>query len=364
MNALTFALTHEELVPLGTFWSGEWHAESEKLYARTTGRDRLEWLRTSTYSASQVLVNQSLYALATAILQDATLAASEFWVDPALQAIVVPNAWFGTLSHREALRQIAEASLGQVYADRNGVIRVEGVGWLLGQESFVGPLMTSAQSLTLTADQYFRKDTPVKWGELANRIEVETQPLRAAAVQEVFRSNEPVVIAAGQTLTLTAFYNEPPVIEAAASLSGAPTGAGITATTFYAWGADVRVHSPAAGTFTLLVNGRPLQVLNRERAVAEDAASIRDHGLLRYRYPANHLVQSLAQAQAIADRLLRLYRHPRRDLVMDWRGNPALTLGDMVTTRDHGDWLRYWITRQELEFDGALRARLEGRLAR
>lgn len=354
-----------EWVPLGTFWSGEWHAQREKLYASTTGRDRLEFLRKSTYAASQVFVNHSLHALATTILAHAGLTAAERWIDPALQNIIVPNAWFGTVSHREALRQIAEAALGQVYADRNGVIRVEGVGHLLGQESFVGPLMASAQSLTISADNYFRKDTPVKWGELANRIEVETQPLRAVATaQEVFRSNEPVAIAAGQVLTLTARYNEPPVIDAAASLSGAPAGATITATSFFAWGADVTIHSTTAGTFTLVINGRPLQILNRERAIAEDTVSIRDHGLLRYEFPANHLVQTTARAQAIANTLLRLFRHPRRDLAMDWRGNPALTLGSMVITRDHQDWLRYWCIQNEINYDGSLRARLEGRLSR
>ena len=286
----------------------------------------------------------------------AGLAAAEFWIDPALQSITVPNAWFGTISHREALRQIAEASLGQVYVDRNGVIRVEGPDFLLG----------ALDNLTITSDNYFRKDTPVKWGELANRIEVETQPLQpVATAQEVFRSNAPVNIAAGQTLTLTVHYNEPPVIEAAASLSGAPAGATITATTFYAWGADVTVSSPTnAGTFTLIINGRPLRTMNRERVVAEDAASIRDHGLLRYKYPDTHLVQSRTQGQFIADTLLRLYRNPRRDLIMEWRGNPALLLGDRVNTRDSGQWLDYWTVKQELTYDGALRANLEGRAVR
>lgn len=341
-----------EYVPLGIFWSGEWHAESEKVYVKTTGRDRLERLSKSTYSVSQIVFNQSLHALATAILTDAGLTSAEFWVDPALQNIVVPSVWFGTLSHREALRQIAEASLGQVYADRNGVVRVEGVGYLLGQQE---------QGTTITSDQYFRKDTPIKWNELANRIEVETQPLRAAATQEVFRSNEPVTIAAGQTLTLTVFYNTPPVIDAVANLVNAPVGASITATTFFAWGANISIHSPTAGTFVLVINGRPLQVLNKERAVAEDAESIRDNGLLRFHFPENHLVQTLARAQEIANTLLQLHRHPRRDLTMEWRGNPAMTLGDVVLTQDHQDLLQYWVTRQEINFDGALRMNIEGR---
>lgn len=365
LEDLTATVDDIEYVPLGTFWSGEWHARTEDMHASTTGRDRLELLRKSTYAASQVAANQSLHALAVAVLTDAGLSPGEYWVDPALQAVVVPHAWFGTVSHREALRQLAEASLGQVYVDRHGIVRVEGPAWLLGQETFVSPALTVTDSLTIPAGQYFRKDTPVKWGEVANRIEVETQPLRPVAAQEeVWRSNAPHSIAAGQTVTVTAYYTAPPVIEGIASLEGAPTGASIAAASYFAWGATVSVHSPLAGSFTLVLRGRPLRVLNRERAVAEDAASVRDHGLLRYRFAENHLVQGLAQAQFIADTLLRLYRHPRRDLSLDWRGNPALLLGDTVITQDHGTWLRYWAIRQELDYDGGLRARLEGRLAR
>ncbi|MBT9176565.1 MAG: hypothetical protein DDT20_00885 [Firmicutes bacterium] len=353
-----------EWMPLGMFWSGEWSAAEEKVYAQTTGRDRLEMLAKSTYSTSRVHANISLRTLATTILIDAGLGAADYWVDPALDSIIVPHAWFGAISHRAALRQIAEAALGQVYADRFGVIRVEGADHLLGQETYVAPFMTSAQSTTITADSYFQKNTPIKWGELANVIEVETSPLRAAALQEVFRNNEPVSIAAGQTIRQTVFYNHTPVIEAAASLVGAPVGASITAATFYAWGADVSVHSPIAGAFTLVINGRPLQVQGRERVVVEDEVSIQDNGRLRYRFPDNHLVQSRIQAQTIANILLRLYRHPRRDLTMDWRGNPVVALGSMVITPDHAQWLRYWVIRQTLDFDGGLRANLEGRLVR
>ncbi|MBT9168276.1 MAG: hypothetical protein DDT19_01621 [Syntrophomonadaceae bacterium] len=353
-----------EWVPLGMFWSGEWQAAREKIYAQTTGRDRLEMLAKSTYSTSRVFTNVSLRTLATTILIDAGLGAADYWVDPALDSIIVPHAWFGAISHRAALRQIAEASLGQVYCDRNGVIRVEGADHLLGQETYVAPFMTSAQSTTITADSYFQKNTPVRWGELANVIEVETSPLRAAALQEVFRSNEPIPIAAGQTMRQTVFYNHTPVIEAAASLVGAPVGTSITAATFHAWGADVSVHSPIAGAFTLVINGRPLQVQGRERVVVEDEVSIQDNGRLRYRFPDNHLVQSRIQAQTIANILLRLYRHPRRDLTMDWRGNPVVALGSMVITPDHAQWLRYWVIRQTLDFDGGLRANLEGRLVR
>ena len=41
----------KEWVPLGVFWCGDWEAPEDELYAQTRGRDRLELLRKSTYSA-------------------------------------------------------------------------------------------------------------------------------------------------------------------------------------------------------------------------------------------------------------------------------------------------------------------------
>lgn len=337
-------------IPLGTFWSGDWDAPEGELYASTTGRDRLELLRQTTYSNSTVQTNKTLYELAIAVLADAGLTATEYWVDTELQDYAVPYSYFTSQSHREALRKIAEACLGQVYCDREGIIRIEGPSYLQAANEPV---------LTITQDDYFAKSNPVKWSEIANYIEVETQPLRPDTEQEMYRSNDPVPIGAGQTKTITAYYNESPCVDAAASIEGTGT---VTEATYYAWGATVKVTSAAAGEFTLVINAKPLKVLNKEKAIAQDAQSIVDNGKIRYEFPSNPLVQTLAVAQAIADGLLQ-FANPRRDVSLDWRGNPAVLLGDKVAIVDRQETANYFVTRQELEFDGTLRAKLEGRKA-
>jgi hypothetical protein len=345
----------QEWVPLGVFWSLDWNSPEDSVYAQTTGRDRLELLLKSTYSTSQVQQNKTLYDLAVAALGDAGLKPEEYWVDPELQNYVVPYAYFEPQSHREALRKIAEACLGQVYCDRNGIVRVEKPLYLVSE--------TEAE-LEITAADYFRKDNPVKWSEIANYIEVETQPLRPVDTpQEAYRSNEPVSIQAGQTVTITAYYNETPCIDAVASLEGAPAGCMIQEAAYYAWGADVKVYSPNTGTFTLVINAKPLKVLNKERAVAKDDASIIDNGLIKYTFPANPLVQTRGVAQDIANKLLAYYKDPRRDVEVEWRGNPALLLGDRVKVTDRNEQNDYYVVRQALEYSGALRARLSGRRA-
>jgi hypothetical protein len=110
---------------------------------------------------------------------------------------------------------------------------------------------------------------------------------------------------------------------------------------------------------TLVIQGKPLTVQNKERAIARDDASILENGVLRFEFPANPLVQKLDQAQAIADTLLASVKDPRRDIEVDWRGNPALLLGDRVTVKGKD----YHVIRQEIDWQGYLSARLTGRRA-
>jgi hypothetical protein len=367
-----------EYVPLGTFWSGDWHVPEDGVYAETMGRDRLELLRKSTYSTSQVQMNKTLYELAESILQDAGLTEEEYYIDIELRQFPVPYAWFDSQSHREALRKVAEACLGQVYCDRHGVLRIEGPSYTSNKiqqlkgvyflESAFPAESEHIEAYGIGPDDYFRKDNPVKWSEIANYIEVETQPLRPDVSQEVYRSNEPVSITAGQEQTIIAYYNHTPCIEATATLENAVSGAEITKATYYAWGADITVYSANTGTFELIINAKPLKVLNKEKAIAQDEESITDNGKLRYVFPANPLVQTREVAQKIADILLAYFKNPRRDVSIEWRGNPALLLGDVIVVPDYQNEKEdtrgyYYITKQELEFDGALRATLEGRRA-
>lgn len=342
--------SEDEWVPLGTFWSLDWDSPDDALEAIVTARDRLELLRKSTYQSSAVQQNASLYTLAEQVLLDAGLKAGEYWIDPALQAIVIPWAWLQPTSHREALRTIAEAGLAVVYADRDGGIRVESMS-----------SVPAASDVEITADDYFPPlSAPSRQDQVANEVVVTTQPLRPAdAPQEVYRSMTPINVPAGQTVVVTVQYMQTPVINAAASLVSSPAGVSITEVTYYAWGAEVSIRntSSAPADVTLIVTGKPLSVQGGEQVIARDQTSIIENGVLRYEYPANPLVQTLAQAQAIASALLASAKDPRRDIEVEWRGNPALELGDRVTVVGQD----VHVIRQEITWAGAMTARLTGR---
>jgi hypothetical protein len=340
----------DEWVPLGTFWSLDWDSPDDTLEATVTARDRMELLRKGTYQTSQVQTNKSLYELAEIVLQDAGLSSSEYIIDTDLQNIIIPYAWFNPMSHREALRCIAEAGLAAAFQNRDGKIQIE--SWLITGDEPV---------LEITEDDYFPPlRAPSRQDQVANEIIVDTQPLRPATTpEEVYRSNEPITIPGNTTKTITAFYNQPPVIEAMASLDSPPAGVSITDATYYGWGASIKIQNTNATDkqVTLVIQGKPLNVQNKERAIARDETSITENGALRFEFPANPLVQTLDQAQAIADALLASVKDPRRDIEVDWRGNPALLLGDRVTVKGKD----YHVIRQEISWAGYMQAKLTGR---
>jgi hypothetical protein len=340
-----------EYVPLGTFWSLDWDSPDDTLEATVTARDRMELLRKSTFQTSQVLQNKSLYELAEIVLQDAGLMPDEYIIDTALQNIVVPYSGFNPVSHREALRCIAEAGLAAAFQNRDGKIQIE--SFLIEDDEPV---------LEITEDDYFPPlRAPSRQDQVANEIIVDTQPLRPAAVaEEVYRSNEPISLAGEEVRTITIYYNQPPAIEAVISTEGG-LNTEIMKVEKYAWGANIKLANFGGQTeeITIAVTGKPLTVQGKERAIARDEASITENGSLRYEFPANPLVQTLSQAQAIADALLASVKDPRRDIEMDWRGNPALELGDRVKVKGKD----YHVIRQEIDWAGALSARLTGRKA-
>ena len=280
----------------------------------------------------------SLYSLAEAVLRDAGLREDEYAIDEGLNDIIIPWAWMGPTTHRDALKIIAGASAAVVYCDRDGKIRVTkpaldefapGEAYYIQGASFPAEFVEGgAERHGIGPDDYFSPlRTPSRQDEVANEIVVTTQPLKPADIaQEVYRSSMPITIPAGEIVTVTARYNQPPVIGAMASLDMPPAGVSIVDVAYYAWGARVSMENTGdeIAEATLVVTGRPLTVQSAEHIIMRDDDGIADLGVLRYEYPANPLVQTLTQAQAIATGLLSSAKYARRDIEMEWRGNSAL----------------------------------------
>lgn len=219
----------------------------------------------------------------------------------------------------------------------------------------------------IDSDEIFSKNQPSRGQVVANYIEVWVNPLKPVdLIEEVYRSKDPIAVPAGTTKTITAHFNEEPVTEPVATLEEAGANLSIADTKYYAWGADVKIQNAGSGAQTcrIKVNGKPLKVQGREKIVKKDEVSIQENGLKKYTFD-NPFVQDRATAELIAEKLLS-FANAKRDIKIDWRGDPALELADVTMIPEYqrrGLDQRgvFYITKQELEFDGGLKAKLEGR---
>lgn len=334
---------------LGVFWTLDWSAPRYTTEASFSARDRLELMRRSDFKGTEVLINVSLYDLAELVLRDYGLTSSEFIIDTNLQSTILPYAWFTRTTHRAALADIAIASLGRVYCNREGKVVVEAYE----------PMEYRVYEFT-DDTSIIKVDHPLRWSQIVNYVEVTSSPLEMKPEESIFTGGQdPIVLPPNSSVVEVLVFNTSPATQILAPTFTADPSVSITNVDYYSWGLEVTFQNASAASqsvSSLVVRGRPLEVTGSRVLIAKDDVNIRDNGKqpndMKHRF-----IQSAVAAQQIADSLLATYKDPRFDAEVKSRGNPALRLGDRVTLPDYGETTQdYQIYRQKITWDGGLEA--------
>ena len=221
----------------------------------------------------------------------------------------------------------------------------------------------------ITSSEITSRDQPVLSTDLANYIEVWINPrVPADRVEEVYRSKEPEPIPPGESKTFSLKLDKEPVIEAVASLEEAGANLSIINTKFYSGSAEITVRNSGATeqTCIIVVQARPLELRGRRKIVEKDEESILDHGLVKYKFDSP-LVQDEASARDIGKKILRLFSVARANIEIEWRGDPALELADIVQIPEFEKLgvtkkENFYITKQEFIVEsGGLSVNMAGR---
>jgi hypothetical protein len=340
--------------PLGTFYSRDWNAPEGETWAEVQGYDMLDRLKQTTFSTSEVYTNITLYDLAIVVMTDAGLTSEDWTIDATLDTAdyTIPYAWFDQMSHREALRRIAAAALGQVYCDRDGKVVIE---------IYVAPT-AQPYDFEFYTGNFFEINHPLEWSQMINSVEAKASPRVASAEQDITLDTETFTVPATSTVSKTHFFDFSPCVDVVDPLVFVNPGGNITldSMTIYAWGV-VAVYGNATGgdetVTSVTIRGKPLEVQGGRTTVAEDADSIASNGRQTLATPiTSEFWQTETQSQAVADSLLASYKDPRRDAVLQARGNIALLLGDRVVAPDFKAEVtsEYSIMRQDINWDGGL----------
>ena len=342
-----------EWYPLGVFWTVGWDMPDQSLEIYTTARDRLELLRLSDFTTSEVYENYSLYQLFDIIFTDAGLVPQDYIIDAALMDLIIPYAWFDRMTHREAVQRLADCAYIQVYCDRNGKIRVERI------------LTTNNLIFSFDNDtNIYSKSYPITASEVTNYVEVSSNAVTVKPMEEVLKVEESISIPAGTSLKTSYSFSSVPVKNVQPPVITGGQDLNIT-TQIFAWGIEVTFENTTSSTITvssLVVQGQPLELNSKAFVVAKDDALIKDNGKLRVSVE-HDFIQSVAYANVLASTLLEAYKQSLYDVSIQARGNIGLYLGQKVQVNDSRMNTNYqYITqRQTINWNGALSATVDGK---
>src|SRR5206468_4724631 len=204
-----------EWYPLGTFWTMDWNAPRSGIFASTTARDRMELLRTTDFTKSQVYVNQTIYWLCETVLVDAGLKPEEYVIDTNLNSYTIPYSWFNRMSHRDALVRIASTGLIRVYCNRLGQVVIEAYA----PQPY--PICEFTED-----DNVFDINHPLVWSQIVNYVEVKVSTMVPSAQKAVYTlpSSQAIPIPANSTSVETINFDYLPVMNAQPPVMTASTG--------------------------------------------------------------------------------------------------------------------------------------------
>jgi hypothetical protein len=334
--------------PLGTFYSKDWSVPEDGIYAEVRGLDTLERLRVTEFSTSEVYVGHTLAQLAVHVMTDAGLTSADWSIDAALSAITVPYAWFDRMSHREALRKIVAAALGQCYCTREGLVRLE---------VYTPPADTSFE---YNLANVFSVDHPLAWSQVVNHVEAQAQPRVPGVEQVICTDAETFSVPGSSSLVKAHFFTSVPCIDVLEPVVTGHADISISAWSAYAWGVSatyVNANVAAQDVTNVEISGKPLEVVGGKICYNEDTLSIAANGKQTLSEPmASEFWQTEAQAQTVANNLLLAYKDPRRDVIMQARGNIVQLLGDRVLAPKYRDIVMgdFAIMSQGISYDGGL----------
>ena len=236
----------------------------------------------------------------------------------------------------------------------------------------------------IDGNNYFKRLQPAKTEELINLVQVPVSPLTIQDEDDRAYVGDAIVFSALEAKTIEITYSNIPMknMSAKAYLTDAEgeliideTNGEITndqlviyPSTYYAWGASLTITNSEASEQNVVVvaAGYHLKDVGKEIIETEDAEGVVENGVLKYKLKKNHLIQTRALGEDIANTLLTSFSIVRKDVTLDYRGNLCLRLMDEIETIEYnkdgifstGEFYLYKIV---THYDGTVKQDLNGR---
>ena len=353
-----------EYVKVGTFWTtGDWRCNEMDSSATVTAHDRLSLLKSHTFKCPEIsaaMANLNLKQAAEFILTHAKenipLHDLVWDISDDLENFTVPLLWFGKGSYFDAIKAVAEACMGYAWMSKNDVLCMRSY---LTNSSLV--------DLAITRDNYIDKSQPSNVNEMKNYVEVEVSRISrdSSEIAVVYDDSTVFTVPADSEIEVNLSYKNTPVERAVASLVTPQDGLEIVASSieYLSYGCTLRLRNTYSVPLSSAITVSAYEYTNSS-AISEtyqDDDLIAEYGRKEEKV-TNHLIQSRSMAALITVSLVENYGILRRDVNLDWVGDPRLEVGDVVSVPEYQENIaNFVVVKNDWAFDGTLSCKTSAR---
>jgi hypothetical protein len=228
-------------------------------------------------------------------------------------------------------------------------------------ESYFADMVSGTPDTTITADDYFSCDRPVKSSSIKNRVVVPASEFMLDESGDITTTDEITMGSGDTTKDVLVEWGDDAVLEPLAVVDS-EDGITVSFSTpiYYPWGCSLTATklTGTEGTFKVKVTGKKLVLNKVTSAVAENADSIALYKKRTLELPQNFLIQTPELAQLIADNLLLSSSDANNECSVEICGNPATEIGDISNIEVYSKlsvMAEFRRVKQQFKFDGGLR---------
>ena len=330
-----------EWYTLGTFWSYRWSVPVDGLTATVVGFDTIGLLDTTSFVEHDTLVNYSIGDLIRYVLEDAKkdLGFIEYVIDPYLDTIIIPYAWFDAKSHTAALRKISLCFPMHIYCDRLG--RIIAAPQKLHLDFYYDVWADNTNVIDKTYSSLYTA--------LPNIVNVTVCNARLATGTELVKDEVVFNVASIPERTLNFSY--PYVSDLIVTVD---CDASVQYTyEAHSWGINM-VFTGAGTVRSITCIGTSVDTSSTSVVTYRDNDSVRFNGAVVRDVQAD-FIQTSTLAGEIISRIRSLTEYDKYDATVNYRGDISLTINDPILLLNGiAPDNRYNIKRHQLSWNGSL----------
>ncbi len=317
-----------EYVSLGKFYLEDWKTNQNALEAKFSAIDILGLIEKKTYYKG-LKQSITLYDLAVDVLQDYGLTTDNYNIDSSLSAITTTN-FLPVCNYKEALQHIAIMSRCTVYVDRLGILQIK-------------PINVISSGVTILRSG-MRQPTPdITLSKLVKQVDVETTTITTAVATTTIATSTVNITG---TQSFWVIYDKP-----ASNLSASLDIGTIDSIDYYTNACYITISH--TGTVVITVTGKELTLSS---SLSTSLTGETDGETISIK---SQLIDNTTIADLVGAYMVARYNE-RNLLTVEWRGNPSLTLDDIVDMETNfSTTTNKRIVKQSYEYNGGLKSRLE-----